>query len=88
VSGGCGEGCGFCGRCDAGQPFDAHCEDCGDGFYLGRWDIGITHCESCTAKREAWAEAFEVSTARRAQLRERRMLKVPSAAPPSKKDVA
>lgn len=59
MSGGCGEGCGFCGMCDTGGPPDAYCVDCGDGFYLGRWDHGITHCESCTAKRDAWAEAYE-----------------------------
>ena len=68
--------------CSTGGPPDAYCEDCGDGFYLGRWDFGITHCESCTAKREAWAADFEAKTAAR------RMLKVPFAIPEPKKDVA
>ena len=86
MSGGCGEGCGFCGRCDSGTPFDAHCEDCGDGFYLGRWDIGITHCESCTAKREAWAETFEAKLAADRRMVKARLIDAIQHQP--KKDVA
>jgi hypothetical protein len=79
----CGDGCGFCGRCDSGGPFDATCEDCGDGFYLGRWDIGITHCESCATKRETWADEFDARIAN-----EKRMAKADLTIVPKKKDVA
>lgn len=49
----CGQGCGYCGRCDDDEAFgNWTCTRCGERFYKNRDDYG-DWCDACCAVRDA-----------------------------------